>query len=597
MAGKTTGSRVSPYPSAAALESARTSRPSRRVLRMAGASGALTLTLSLALLLLIVYPLISTLIRTFVVNGSIDLSPFSAIFHDADFRIACRNTAILFVSAGPLALIVGSLFAWINERTNARMGRVARLLPLVTFFVPTIGMSIGWLFLGQQQVGFVNSALRAILDRFGIHLTTGPLNIASWPGLIFMYTVELVPFVYLIISAALRNLDPALEEASRMCGAGTALTVRRVSLPAIRPALASAGLILLTVTISLLSIPLTIGETARIDVISVYLVNSIDASPPRTAAVVAVSVLLVAVVSVVVAVNSRIGRGSRHATIGGKTGGGSLVDLGRWRWTARAVMVLYLLVAAVLPMLSLLVVAVEPFWTAAIDPAKFTWANFNNFVFSADSNSRVAVTNSLKLALIGATVCIAYALITVLYSHNRRSAVSGSIRLGTKIPSAISHLVIAISLLIAFGGAPLHLTGTFMILLVAYLVIYIPQASIATESARRQVGDELLEASRMSGARPGRTTGRILVPLMVPGVASGWAMVFVLIMGDITAAAILSGPSNLVVGAIILNIWDSGIFAQLAVLGAVICVLSALVVGVVLLSTGRLGVSVRRSGR
>lgn len=74
-------------------------------------------------------------------------------------------------------------------------------------------------------------------------------------------------------------------------------------------------------------------------------------------------------------------------------------------------------------------------------------------------------------------------------------------------------------------------------------------------------------------------------------------MVFVLIMGDITAAAILSGPSNLVVGAIILNIWDSGIFAQLAVLGAVICVLSALVVGVVLLSTGRLGVSVRRSDR
>ena len=199
--------------------------------------------------------------------------------------------------------------------------------------------------------------------------------------------------------------------------------------------------------------------------------------------------------------------------------------------------------------------------------------------------------------MVGATVCVVYALVTVLYTHNRRrSVISSSIRLGTKIPSAISHLVIAISLLIALGGAPFHLTGTFMILLVAYLVIFIPQASISAEFARGQVGDELLEASQMSGARPGRTTWRILLPLMMPGLASGWAMVFVMIMGDITAAAILSGPSNLVVGAIILNIWDSGIFAELAVLGAVICVISALVVGLVLLFSGRLGIVVRRSG-
>jgi iron(III) transport system permease protein len=581
------------------LEAARITRirPSRRLLRLPDALGALTLILSLALLVLIIYPLISTLISTFVVNGSIDLSPFSAIFHDAEFRVACRNTAILFVSAGPLALIVGSLFAWINERTNAKMGRVGRLLPLVTFFVPTIAMSIGWLFLGQQQVGFVNAALRTILGLFGIHPTTGPLNIASWPGLIFMYTVELVPFVYLIMSAALRNLDPVLEEASRMCGAGVALTVRRVSLPAIRPALASASLILLTITISLLSIPLTIGVTARIDVISVYLVDSLDASPPQTANVVAVSVLLVAVVSLVVAANSRIASVSHYAKIGGKSGGGSVVDLGRWRWTARAAILLYLMVAAVLPMASLLIVAVEPFWTAAIDPLRFTWTNFSGFFFGAGDNSRVAVVNSLKLAVVGATVCVVYALVTVLYTHNRRrSVISSSIRLGTKIPSAISHLVIAISLLIALGGAPFHLTGTFMILLVAYLVIFIPQASISAEFARGQVGDELLEASQMSGARPGRTTWRILLPLMMPGLASGWAMVFVMIMGDITAAAILSGPSNLVVGAIILNIWDSGIFAELAVLGAVICVISALVVGLVLLFSGRLGIVVRRSG-
>jgi len=577
---------------AAANATMATAVPTRQRRRMPGPFEIVSLVLSLALLVVIVYPLVATLVRSFWVDGTLDLSPFATVLGDPAFLEACRNTGILFVTAGPLALVVGTFFAWVNERTDARMGRVATLLPLITFFIPTIGMAIGWMFLGQETAGFVNVGLRGILSLFGLDLATGPLNIATWPGMIFMYTVELVPYVYLIMSAALRNVDPSLEEASRMSGAGPLRTATRVTLPAVGPALGSAALILLLTTISLLSIPLTIGTQARINVLSVYVVRLSHEIPGQIPQVVAISVLIVVVVTAAVLLSNRLGRGSRHATIGGKSGGGAVVRLGGFGWVARALMIVYLLVAAVLPILALVVVSLEPFWTATIDFSTLSLQHFEDFLFTPHDQTRAALGNSLQLGLIAATVLIAYATITVIYVNQRRNGVvTGAVRLGTKLPSAISHLVIAISLLIALGGAPFFLNGTYAILIIAYLVIYIPQASISAEAARAQVGPELLEASTMAGAGSTRTTLNVLTPLMAPGLVSGWALVFVLVFGELTAAAILSGPSNLVVGAVIFNIWDSGVFAQLAVLGTAICVVSGVVVGAVML------IRPRRRGR
>ena len=89
----------------------------------------------------------------------------------------------------------------------------------------------------------------------------------------------------------------------------------------------------------------------------------------------------------------------------------------------------------------------------------------------------------------------------------------------------------------------------------------------------------------MLGGSRGRTFRKILLPLMRPGLAYGWALLFVMLVGDLTISAILSGPGNLVVGSIFLDIWDSGVFADLATLGTIVCVTSLIVVGVVT-STG-----------
>jgi iron(III) transport system permease protein len=129
-----------------------------------------------------------------------------------------------------------------------------------------------------------------------------------------------------------------------------------------------------------------------------------------------------------------------------------------------------------------------------------------------------------------------------------------------------------------FTGPPFSLGGTTLILLMVYVTIYMPQGSVAADAAVSQIGSELPEASSVFGAGDGRTFRKIYLPLMLPGLIAGWAFLFARMVGDLTATALLAGPSNTVVGFRILQIFTNGSFADLASLGIVLTLASSFVV-------------------
>ncbi|WP_049564077.1 ABC transporter permease [Streptomyces sp. SBT349] len=558
----------------------------RRALPRPDLFGLLGLALTLAVLGFIAYPLASTIVTSFVDGGALDLTPMRLVLTDSALHRAARNTGTVLVTAGPLALLIGSAFAWLNERTDARLRWLSDLLPVVPLLLPPIALSIGWVFLADERAGFVNSAIRSLGESVGLDMPgEGPLNISTWPGLIFVYTISLVPYVYLIVSSALKNADPSLEEASRMSGAGVLNTLVRVSLPAIRPAVAAAALLVVIVGSSLYSIPRTIGTAARVDTISVYIVRLTQSFPSRLDEAVAVSLLVLVVMGALWLLQRRVSARGRHSTISGKAAHATVVRLGRWRRPARAVMIGYLLCVSVLPFLALALVALQPFWTAGVDLSTLTLDNFRGF-FGDGGRSFDALRTSLTLGVLGATTGIVAVAVVITFGRDRGGVPARLVEGATKTPGAISHIVFGVALLVTFAGAPFYLSGTMQILLIAYVIIYLPQASTAVEVAHGQVGDELLEASRMSGASKGRTFRTILFPLMRPGLTAGWALLFVVMVGDLTASAILAGTTNPVVGFVFLDIWDHGTFSDLAALGTVVSLVTSVVV-VLALTLGR----------
>jgi iron(III) transport system permease protein len=256
------------------------------------------------------------------------------------------------------------------------------------------------------------------------------------------------------------------------------------------------------------------------------------------------------------------------------------VSLGKLRWVARLVVIVYIFCASVLPFAALVFASLQPFWTAHINWNVLGFANWST-AFSG-AGSRAAIGNSVLLGVIAGTIVVMVSGILAVYGLVTRPGIERSIGLLTKLPAGMSGVIVALGILIAFGGKPIALDGTIWILLVAYVVSHMPNASIAAEASARQVGSELIDASRMCGATLGDAFRSVMLPLMAPGLAAAWALVFALIVGDLTSAAVLSGPNNPVIGYQILEIYQEGTYSQLAVLGVIIAVISSVAVGLVL---------------
>jgi iron(III) transport system permease protein len=421
-----------------------------------------------------------------------------------------------------------------------------------------------------------------VLNQLGFELTQGPLNIYSWPGLVFTYVIYSVPYVYLVVSAGLRNVDGALEEQSRICGRGAFQTMLRVTIPAVKPSLGAALLLLVWFGFSLFSVPAIIGTGARIEVLAVRLVRLVTFTyPPDMTGAIGLGMIVVLAVGAAWALQTRILAAGRHATIGGKGSRSSRVTLGRWKHAARALLLAYIVIAAVLPLLALLIVALNGFWTPNI---RWHALNLNTFreVLFEDALTAQALRNSLLLGVVGATIGITAAAILALFVRRHGAVVGRILDAAIKLPASISNIVLAVGFILAFSGPPFNLNGTFLILLLAYLALYMPQASVAADAAAAQVGNELMEASRIAGAGGGRTFWRVGFPLMAAGLAAGWALLFVRMISDLTASAVLAGTSNPVVGFRILEIYDGASFATLAALSSVLTLITAMVIAALL---------------
>lgn len=561
------------------------SPPRSRIRRTWDAFPWIARVLAVVYLVILLGSLASLMIRLFVNETGIGV--IGEALSGRGVWDAVGGSAALLATAVPIAFVIGALFSWLVERTDANMGVLSQVLPLLPFFLPDVALAIGWIFLGSKNAGYINGFLAPLGPLFGQD-EFRPVDIATWPGLVFVVVLALVPYAYLLISAALRNVDGARDEASRMSGAGLFRTLRRVSIPAIWPAIASAVLLMVVSCLAMFSIPTIIGTAADIDVLPVHIIRLIRNSfPPQLDEAVVLSGFILLTVGAVFGLQRLIASRARHSTIGGKGSRPTPIRLGPWKWVARAVMIVYLLLASVIPVLALLIVSLQPYWSPIIDVTKFSLKNLTD-LFAPFSVTGKALGDSLALSVVGASLGIAIAAVLMVYVRQARGRFPRLLDASTKLPSAVTHIVLGVAFIASLGAIP-FLRGTFAILLIAYIIVYMPQASIAAGSAADQIGAELSEASVMSGASAGRTFRKVTAPLMVPGLAAGWALLFVLMMGDLTVSALLAGNNTPVVGFVILSIWENGTYSSLSTLALLVALLSGLAVGVVLFLSRRLG--------
>jgi iron(III) transport system permease protein len=490
---------------------------------------------------------------------------------DPQFVTSLLNT-VLYTGATALGtLLVGTLLAWITTRTDAPGRAVIAGLAFAGLTVPGIIMTVSWILLASPNTGFINVAARSL----GLGETL--FDIYTLPGMIWVSVWQFLPLAYLLLSAAFQSMDPSLEEASAIAGRGTIRTLRRVTLPLVLPSLLAIVVLLLIYGIEAFETPALLGIPGKVFVFSTLVYLNTSFAPSDIGLASAYAMFLLALSLAALAGYLRLTRRERaFVTITGKGFRPRRLPLGAWRLPLSAIGILIVLVGVALPLLTLVWTSflrfLQPPSMAALQSLNF--ANYQTVL--GNDGMRTAVLNSVVLGVGSATLTLA--LVTPIAWIVARTRLPG--RQGLDMlafaPIAIPGIVLSISMIWLYLSLPLPVYGTIWIILLAYLIKYMPVVMRIVSASVAQVHPEMEEASMLC-ATWSRTMRRVALPLLRPGLLAAWIWVASNSFREVTVAVMLANQDTRPVGVAMFALWNDGRFGMVAAFAVIILVvLSAL---------------------
>lgn len=478
------------------------------------------------------------------------LANFATILSDPQVLVLLFNTAVYALGSVVFGLLIATVLAWLVERTDMP-GRTAVRVALFTWMaVPPVILGFGWILLINPGSGILNALWRTLAG------ADGPLTIYSMWALIFITGISVAPTAFVMIGGLFRNMDPQLENAGYVHGGNWFSVARRITLPLLTPGLLSVGIYVFIAVVQTFELPLIVGLTARIPVLStrIYLLSSPDVGVPNYGLSAAFGILLLAVAVLLMMLYFRVvGAGEKYRVVSGKSFRPRQTQLGRWTVPAVAGTALLVLLM-ILPLLVLL------------------WTSFLRFyeLPSFDALSRVsldtyrevlargavqgAILNTVILVFVASTATMSLAAVVAWFSQRGRGWIARSLDVLSFSPIAIPPIVMAMAILLLYLRTPLY--GSVAILILGHMTIYLAFATRTLSSALVQLHKELADAAMVSGASWFTTLTRVIIPLIWPQALNGWIWVLAHSARDLTIPLLLMTNSNMVMSTVMWTLWD-----------------------------------------
>ena len=538
--------------------------PSRRSMFRGLAENALPATGVVIGIMLIAGPILATVARSALYweasGPGLSWRNFTGLFADPRFYQAAGNTIMCGIGATVVSCALGLSLAWVVSRTDMPGRRWFEVFNLVPFFLSPYVGAISWVYLAAPHSGILSKLLA---DTFG--LAPDLIPIYGIGGATWVLSLFYTPYVYLFVIAPMRQMDPALEDAARVHGAGFWTTLRLVTIPLLFPALFSAALVVFVTSAGLFDVPLALASPRGIRTMPTEIFQLVQ-YPSDLGRAAAFGVIVMAVTVLLTVLQRRYLDRRRFETVTGKGYRPRIVALRRGgRAGALALEIIYIGCAVVLPVIALLMVSLSSIWTGTLSYATLTLRNFEYVMFNY-SLTQQAILNSLSLAVMGATLGVFMSVLQAYYinrSTGRRRALTDAI---LSLPLGVPGIILGLGFLILAIRTPLY--STLTIILIAYVARFFPFATRTVSSMLLAINPELEQSARASGAGWLQTMRYVLVPLLAPAIVAAWLMLFVIFIRELGATILLyaQGTETISVALVVLSERSFGYVAALAVI-------------------------------
>lgn len=546
----------------------------------------LTFSLVLIVGVLTVCPVVMLVLGSFseglTAFGSFTLDKYIEAYTDPAFFEVIVNTIIFVLGSSTLATVLALFLAYLNTRTDIPFKFLFKIISIIPMMIPHLLFSVSWALLLNPSNGMMNVVLKNVFS-----LDSAPFNIYSLSGMILVEGLLDLPIAYLIIAPAMASFDVALEESSRVFGASTWRTLIRVTLPVLRPAILAAFILGVVRSLASFAVPSVLGMPGRVQVLATHLYQMIAtgfATDYGKAAAVGMSVLATSITLIVV-YRALTAESEKYVTISSRGYRPTVVELKGAKMPLFSVVALLSFILIVLPVAVLFYTSLVPY--SMVPSARaFSLMSWKHWIeVLQDPISLLSLKNSLFLGVVGATLGVVLSIFVAYVIVKVKTRASGILESLSFLSFSFPGIVIGVGFMWFFVQTPLY--ATIWALLIGYIATYLPYGIRPLASAFVQVHGHLEESSLVCGASPLTTMRRIIIPLLVPGIVSGWILMATMFVRELTLSVVLSRPGTEVLAVQILRFADDGLWGKLSALGIIMIFISTTLVVLATLIGGK----------
>ncbi|MEK7205526.1 MAG: iron ABC transporter permease, partial [candidate division NC10 bacterium] len=436
---------------------------------------------------------------------------------------ALVNSVTLGLGVAAACILLSLPIAFGLARTRMPAARLVGALCLVPLMIPTFISSFAFLLM-FGKTGWITQIISSVLgvqEFFDVH---SPLGVGMVQVFFFF------PYALLPMLAVFKVMDPTLEEAAHLLGARRFFAFLTTTLPLAAPGIGAGALLVFVVSLEDFGTPMILSPRRfPLLIVEAYreMVGYFNWGGAAT-----IAVLLVLLSALVLLVQRRVLGSTEFGTITGKPASRELIEDPR----ICTGLFLYSLIALAIPVMAIYSTAVQSLattWGAGLLPDGFTLANYAYVV----ERSAGAVLNSFLLGGAALTISLALSAVIPYLVVRRRKVVLDYLGF---LPLALPGVPLAIAMILAFNNPPLKLTGTALLLIIAYVIRRMPYALRSTTASIRAIGPDLEEASFALGAPKFLSLWGVTLPLMLPGIFAGAIMVFLTSIREVSATILLA---------------------------------------------------------
>ncbi|MEI8401038.1 MAG: iron ABC transporter permease [Alcaligenaceae bacterium] len=471
-------------------------------------------------------------------------------------QVACLTTFF--------SMILGTLLALIIHRTDFRWPNAMTGLLGLSFYFPSFILGMAWIVIGSPG-GLINDLVRELFD------AEANLDIYSVGGIVLVMVLHQVPFVYLTMRGPVLGMDPSYEEAARTSGASAFTMLRRVTLPMLSYALASSTLLCLVMSLEQFGIPVLLGVPGRVTVLATQIYLLCRFPPTAYGLAAAIGLTLAAITALAILLQRRLARGGQAVATTGKAGRITPIRLGAWRWPANIFCGGYILMGLILPTIILLYTSLIKFFTGNPLTAAYTFRNYISIWES--EGTQLATLNTLLVSGGGALVGVMLGAACSYFTVRLKPTGYRLLDMLVMLPFGVPGVVLGLGLLWAYAYLPLPLYGTMTLIVLAYVTRFLPYATETAGARFVQLDRSLEEAAWTAGASRQTGVWRIVLPLSLPSLQSGYFLLFMAFFREISATILIFTASTSVLSV---SIWsyfeqaDWGMASALSILAMIL---------------------------